>query len=126
MKQDNYQGLERREFPRVYRNFMVRFKPQRQENSNWEVATINNIGAGGCHFNSDTRYNAGELLDIDIQLPALRELMRFTREIKRCEFGTIKNSSICGLAARFLEIGEERKKVFQEMLKFFLKKQQSS
>lgn len=125
MQNDNYQGPERRQHPRIYRSFMIRFKPKGQEDSDWQVSTTNNISRGGCYFNSDNKYNAGELLDIDIRFPVLRDFMRFTGEVNRCEFRDSKNFSICGLAVQFLQIEEDRKKVFQDTLDFFLKKQQS-
>lgn len=117
---------ERRLWPRISWNFIIKFKRQVGKDSEWEVSAIKNISKGGCFCFSQIVFQEGEVLDIEIQFPTLKEPIKFQGEVKRC--APVKDSSLMvfALALRFTQIDIEAKNIFNQTMDFFLKKQSSA
>lgn len=110
---------EKRQFPRISWNFLVKFKAVASESERWEVSTIQDLSKGGCGFFTGIKYTVGEILDIQIQFPALRDPVHFQGEVKRCE----EKGSTFLIGVRFINMDETKTQEFNQMLDFFLKKQ---
>jgi hypothetical protein len=117
-------GANQRRFPRVGWSFMVRFRPKGVPDAKWEMTTINDISEGGCFFYSGSSYGIGDVLEVEVQLPALQGYMRFNAEVKRCQGDTSRHLPRYGLAVEFFGMDEARKKQFIETITFFLKRQE--
>lgn len=112
-----------RKHPRISWNFVVKFKPKDSHDSEWQVSTIKDISQGGCYFHNNLSFEAGEILEIQVQFPSLRVPMQFIGEVRRCEsLSQDKNFPLFGIAVMFLEMDEEKKKEFIDTIIFFLKK----
>lgn len=122
--EDQNQWLSRRQHPRIAWRFVVRFRITTTPEATWEVSTIKDISEGGCFFLSETPYEVGQALEIEIQFPLLKGYMRFTGEVRRCEADKNKLPVRYGISLKFLEMAEQKKKEFIDTLSFFLKKQQ--
>ena|SRR3989338_5533544 len=118
------EGINKRFYPRVGWSFMVRFRPKGSADAKWELATINDISEGGCFFYCVGPRQAGDILEIEVQLPALQGYMRFNGEIKRCQVDSSRPLPRYGLAVQFHGMDEEKKRQFVETLNFFLRRQE--
>lgn len=123
MPMGNFDGAEKRQKPRVMRGFVVKFRTQSTEGfSNWQVSTLQNISLGGCCFYSSAPYKIGEALEVLIQLPNLKDPMRFSGVIRRCEIGKGPQASQHLIGVEFTEMDGTKKTIFIQTLEFFLKK----
>ena len=117
---------ERRLWPRISWNFIIKFRQQKKPEANWEVSLIQNISKGGCYCFGRIPLELGEILDIEIQFPTLEDPMKFVGEVKRCERSRDKNLAIHGIGIQFTEMDEGKRDTFYQTLDFFLKKQSQS
>jgi len=117
-------GREKRVSPRISWRFIIKFKPHTIEDLPvWETATIQNISTGGCSFFSSRSYKVGDILDIEIQFPLLREPMKFLGQVKRSEGEKDKKLSLYNIGVQFIEMDADKIGAFKQTVEFFLKKQ---
>lgn len=64
---------ERRSFPRVPQPFEARFRLSGELGSSWHAITLVNLSAGGLRFRSNELIEKGALVDVQVQLPGMRE-----------------------------------------------------
>ena len=114
---------ERRQFPRVRWNFVMRFRVKEFENINWEISNIEDVSEGGCLFFSPLPFQKAQMLDIQINLPRLQGFMFFNGEVIRVNAQKTGQFEKYAIAVRFTFMEEEHKQKFKETLDFFLKKQ---
>ena len=115
--------VNRRAYPRVTRHFSARFRSQEDMGSDWEVPIIENISRGGCYFYSTKPDRIGQLLDIEIQFPALGKPVHFTGKIKRMATNDQMRVRRFGMGVSFTSMDAQHKAGFIDTLAFFLKKQ---
>ncbi|MBN1794346.1 MAG: PilZ domain-containing protein [Candidatus Omnitrophica bacterium] len=119
-------SIERRAYPRLVRHFSARFRPQEDTVGAWEVPIIENISQGGCYFYSTKPYRIGQLLDIEIQFPALGKPVHFTGKIKRLATNEQMRVRRFGMGVSFISMDAQHKAGFVETLAFFLTKQKTA
>jgi len=113
---------DKRRFPRISWNFLVKFRLKDAEDSKWLLSNIKNLSQGGCFFYSPVPFEPGQLLEIEIQFPRLTEPMRFNGEVRRKEGDKKRTASTYGIAVMFLEVEWNKKREFVEAINFFLNK----
>ena len=113
--------IEKRKYPRIEWHFVIRFRLKDKPDAKWEASSIKDIGEGGCLFHGGQSYKVGDILEIKIQFPALKEPLHFTGEVKRC-IPKSKEGLVYGTAVCFQDIDEKSKKAFCKTLNFFVKK----
>ncbi len=64
---------ERRSFPRVPQPFEARFRLSGELDFSWHAITLVNLSAGGLRFRSHELLDQGALVDVQVQLPGIRE-----------------------------------------------------
>lgn len=121
MEQQNNE-IEKRSHPRITRHFIVQFQAQERENAFWAASAVKDISEKGCFFYTDASYNVGEKLEVKILFPALREHMRFTAQVQRCEPAENRRD-VYGVGVSFVWAEEGKQKAFLDTLDYFLKKQ---
>ena len=121
MNQSN--PADRRQFPRVRWNFVMRFRIKEYENINWEISSVEDVSEGGCLFFSPLPFQKGQMLDIQIHLPRLQGFMFFNGEVVRVNSQKTGQFEKYAVAVKFTFIEEEHRKKFLETIDFFLKKQ---
>jgi len=115
---------EKRQSPRIARNFIVKHRLHHDGNSiDWDACFIKNISLKGCYYSSSRPYNVGELLDLQIRLPTLPEPVLLFGKVKRCSCEVGKPVNLYGIAVEFTNLDEEQKKCLAETVSFFLPKQ---
>jgi len=113
---------EKRSHPRIPRRFIMRARAQQDETQRWDMPILENISLAGCYFISGVRYELEQLLDIEVQLPVLPEPMRCAGKVVRIEPKGEAKDSPCGIAVQFMEVEEDKKQKFQEVVDFTLKR----
>lgn len=122
---DRNKGEDLREHSRVARNFVARFKAKDKPDSEWQVSTLKDISEKGCFFYSATPFEIDQVLEVKIQCPSSKEPIEFSGEVKRCDATSKGEFSHFGIGVYFLDVDEQKKKEFSELIAFFLKKEQS-
>jgi hypothetical protein len=121
--EEGFNSREKRASPRISWRFIVKFKPHSiADLPVWETATVQNLSRGGCSFFSSAAYKVGDFLDIEIQLPLLREPMKFLGEVRRCE-GEKDKKLLYNIGVQFIEMDTDKIDAFNQTVEFFLKKQ---
>ena len=112
--------INMRRHPRISWAFIVKFRRWAKESS-WQSSTIKNISVGGCYFGSMNDFSSGEILEIQVKLPAIKEPLLFKGQVKRCD--RQEGGNIYFVAVEFLEMDESKKEEFTRVMTFFIKKQ---
>jgi len=113
---------EKRSHPRIPRRFIMRARAQTDETKRWDMPILENISLAGCYFISSVRYEPDQMVDIEVQLPVSPEPMRCVGKVLRIEPKGEVPDSPCGIAVQFLEVEEDKKQKFQEVVDFTLKR----
>jgi len=119
--EDESKWLEKRSHPRVPRRFVMRAKPKGDMSRKWELPTIRDISLAGSYFYSGFHFEVGQELDIEVTLPVLKDPMRIMGVVRRVEAGP----DIWGIAVEFVQMNEDEKAKFQEVIDFTLKNKKS-
>lgn len=121
----SYSGLERRKYKRIRHHFMIslRIFPEiaSKNNAKWDMATLENLSAGGMFFTYHEKLRPGTLLEFKITLPFLIERTRCLGIVKR----VIENppAKIYGIGIYFVEIeGEKKDAIDKAANDYYLKK----
>jgi len=119
---DQVDWIEKRAYVRIQRQFITKYRDRVSQEFVWEFPVIKDISEGGCYFHSSVECKIGQLLDIEIQFPRLKEPMAFVGEVMRIDdqSGDLQRY---GVAVQFVDMEQEKKKIFIETLKFFIKQQ---
>ncbi len=123
MSPDSGNPADRRKYPRIKWNFVMRFRIKDFEDIKWEISNIEDISVGGCLFYSPVPFQVGQILDIQIHLPRLQEFMFFNGEVKRVQSESVVAFTRYAVAVSFTFLEEEHKRIFTETIDFFLKRQ---
>lgn len=106
--------MERRAYPRIKWRFVLRFRKEKSQTCAWEFTTIENISLGGCFFPSTQKLDIGEVLELQIKFPGVREFLIFRGEVKRCE--EIREFSSYKIAVEFKDLGEEKREQLKRVI----------
>jgi len=117
-------GAERRRHPRVSRSYTMRVKERDAQDPLWELPMMRNISVGGCYFHSTVNYQEGQCLEIEIQLPVLREPLRCTGLVRRIEPRREGMMDYVGVGLEFMDMQEDVKQKLKEVVDFTLARQQ--
>ena len=114
---------DKRTFSRILWNFIILHKLHEKAGLiGWDTAFIKDISVKGCYFSSSRIYEKGQVLDIQIFLPILKNPLFLTGEVKRCE--SHKQLSIYGVAVEFMELNAEQKDILIQTIDFFQRKKE--
>ena len=115
---------EKRESPRIARNFIIKHRPHQSDDSiDWDICFIKNISLKGCYCSSSRPYEPGTMLDIQVRLPSLPEPVVLSGKVKRCDTEVGKPVNLFGVAVEFMGLNDEQKKCITETVSFFLPRQ---
>ena len=120
MSESEDKGREARRHPRISWGFLVRHKPHEATDDCTELSTIKNISVGGCYFGSQKAYPPGQILDLTVKLPGVKDLLVFQGQVKRCHTGQTRG--LCFLAVEFVNMNAAQKDEFSRAISFFIKK----
>lgn len=112
---------ERRRHPRISWGFLVKHKLQGQNQDAVDLSTVKNISLGGCYFGSRKAYSAGQVLDLEVKLPGIKDPLLFQGKVQRCDPG--QAPGLFFIAVEFMDMGESQKEEFSRVMSFFIKKQ---
>lgn len=122
-----YNGEDRREYPRAKHGYMIRFRAQSENEAEggWDIASAIDISKNGVSFLSSTEHSANSKLILKIMNPISTDDLICTASVVRCEkLGTF--NSFYKLAAKFEEVDEVQLEDFQKSIDFYLDKQKRS
>jgi len=122
MADDDPKGSELRRHARISWGFLVRHKPQGEQEARTELSTIRDISIGGCYFASQRPYPLGQILDLSVKLPGLKDPLVFQGEVKRSSPGG-ETPGMWFIGVEFVNIDGAKKDEFTQVISFFLKKQ---
>ncbi len=122
---EDSQNSDKRINPRIARNFVIRYRLSRTEQAaNWSTSVIKNISQGGCCFPTGVPFVIGQVLELEVQLPALNAPIKFSGEVKRCQYTeAVHGITAYMVALRFQEIDPGQKKILIDTVDFFVRKQ---
>lgn len=106
---------ERRKFTRVHQPFEVKYRYAGQFAESWSTATTLNISAGGLRFISPDRLEVKETLEVQIQLPSVREALRLKA---RVAWSQAQASGVAENGVEFLEVTPEQQVKIDELVRF--------
>lgn len=124
MTDDEAKERELRKHPRISWSFLVKYKLHGQEEGTFDLSTVKNISVGGCYFGSQKAYPVGQLLDLEVKLPGIKDPLLFQGTIRRCDPG--QAPGLFFIAVEFTNMGESQKEAFSRVMSFFIKKQNRS
>ena len=109
-----YADRERRLYKRIRHQFITRFRiyPQKgsKESHKWDIATIQNLSAGGLLFNYDKNLAADTLVEFKITLPFIIEPTHCLGTVCRSEpFDKNSDNKLYKIATYFIELDDEKK-----------------
>ena len=81
MSPENKHGAERRQYPRVRKNFIIRFSEKNNPSLKFEVSQIENISRGGICFTSTLTFKTGTELSIELRTPYIADTIYLEGEI---------------------------------------------
>jgi len=67
------QGKNRRQFVRIFRNFMVSYTLKGKEGMRHEMSQVNNISRGGINFSATSLFQRGSELVMELKTPFLND-----------------------------------------------------
>ncbi len=108
-----YYGQERRNFERVEKLFIARFrirsgKAQEMESDHWDMVTLMNISAGGTYFYYKKSLRIGTLLDLKIEVSRSAPTINCVGKVTRRD--PLRPACVY-TAIKFINIGEQEKEI---------------
>ncbi|MDD5567634.1 MAG: PilZ domain-containing protein [Candidatus Omnitrophica bacterium] len=116
----SYSGPERRRHPRVTGRFIVSYRIM-NESDNIDISQTKNIGMGGMLLTTNKRFDNGVNLALEIRLPFdPHPIMIIGRVLESKE---IIEDMIYDTRIEFLAVDERHKKVINETVGYYIKKE---
>ena len=111
-------GQERRQFARVLHPFDVQYRRYGKLGETWQVVTTLNLSAGGTRFRSEDALDTDEILELQIELPGIRERLMLRGRVTWCH---MQASGVTEHGVEFIDVtGEQRAQI--DNLVHFLRK----
>ena len=103
---------EKRKHPRLPTAYITKYR-LRDSGSDFAVGRTQNISQGGAFLFTDRMFYAGDQLEMNIQFPFSKELVRVIGEIVAC---TERRESSYETRLRFIEMDEDINKKLGELI----------
>jgi hypothetical protein len=84
MSSDQPQGIERRQHPRVKKNYIIRFSEKDNPSLKFEVSQIENISRGGIGFTSAIAFKEGAELSVELRTPYIADTIYLEGHVLEC------------------------------------------
>ncbi len=114
-----YNDLERRDYKRIEKLFMVRFRTiplvaKKMVSPDWEVGAVKDLSAGGMLFYYNKNLELDSLLDLEIDILKSTPTINCVGKVTRIDHSHLH--SILSIATEFTEIEEQEKKIINIIL----------
>jgi hypothetical protein len=115
----NYDGSERRKFPRVNGRFIVSYRII-PANSNSDITQTKNLSLGGMLLTTNCQFPIGTNLALEIRLPFDPDAIMIIAKV--LESKEVVKGIIYDTRLIFLAVDEKHSKVISETVGYYLKK----
>jgi len=115
----NYEGSERRRFPRADGRFIVSYRVL-PANSNADITQTKNLSLGGMLLTTNYQFPVGTNLALEIRLPFDPNAIMIIAKV--LESSEITKGIIYDTRLIFLAVDEKHSKVISETVGYYLKK----
>ncbi len=114
-----YNDLERREYKRIEKLFMVRFRTiplvaKKMVSPDWDVGAVKDLSAGGMLFHYNKNLELDSLLDLKIDILKSTPTINCVGKVTRIDHSHLH--SILSIATEFTEIEEQEKEVISKAI----------
>ncbi len=114
-----YNDLERREYKRIEKLFMVRFRTiplvaKKMVSPDWDVGAVKDLSAGGMLFHYNKNLELDSLLDLKIDILKYTPTINCVGKVTRIDHSHLH--SILSIATEFTEIEEQEKEVINTII----------
>ncbi len=114
-----YNDLERREHKRIEKPYMVRFRTiplaaKKMVSTDWDVAVVKNLSAGGMLFDYNKNPELDLLLHFKIDISKCTPTINCVGEVTRIE--QLKPTSVFTIAIKFTGISEQEKEMINTII----------
>ncbi len=114
-----YNDLERRDYKRIEKLFMVRFRTiplvaKKMVSPDWEVGAVKDLSAGGMLFYYNKNLELDSLLDLEIDILKSTPTINCVGKVTRIDHSHLH--SILSIATEFTEIEEQEKEVINTII----------
>ena len=114
-----YTGQERRKLKRKEKPYIVRFRniplaAKKTVSTDWDVAVVKNLSAGGMLFDYNENLGLGLLLDLKIAVSTVTPTINCVGKITRID--KPQTTSMFCIAIRFTDIGEQEKELISKAI----------
>jgi hypothetical protein len=115
---------ERREYKRIEKPFMVRFRTiplvaKKMVSPDWDIVAVKNLSAGGMRFNYKKDLGLGSLLDLKIDISKSTPTINCVGKVTRIDHSHLH--SMLRIATEFTEIDEQEKEVINTTVEEIIK-----
>ncbi len=112
-----YNDIVRRKYKRKEKPYMVGFRTiplaaKKMVSTDWDVAVVKNLSAGGMLFDYNKNLGLGLLLDLKIAVSTVTPTINCVGKITRID--KPQTTSMFCIAIRFIDIGEQEKKLINK------------
>lgn len=106
---------ERRSFPRVPQPFEARYRLTDEMGASWHAMTLVNISAGGVRFRTDQLIEQDTPLQIQVQLPGMREALVVSGH---AVWSTLQASGVMEIGVEFLNVTPDQQLQIDNVVQF--------
>lgn len=106
---------ERRLFPRVPQPFEARYRLADEMGTSWHGMTLVNISAGGVRFRTDELIQQGTPLELQVQLPGLREPLLVNGQTI---WSTLQASGVMEIGVEFVNVTADQQLQIDGIVRF--------
>ncbi len=119
-----YNDLERRDYKRIEKLFMVRFRTiplvaKKMVSTDWDVVAVKDLSAGGMRFNYKKDLGLGSFLDLKIDISKSTPTINCVGKVTRIDHSHLH--SMLRIATEFTEIDEQEKEVINTTVEEIIK-----
>jgi len=117
----SYGGSERRQYKRIKKPFVIRFRQKDDAEGDWSMVTAKNLSANGVMFTYDKLLPKDSFLDLKINFPGIGGPIECMAKTVR--FEKHPNAMLLNIAVMFTDIAESAKNIINETAEsFYLRK----
>ncbi len=113
-----YQGSDRRKYKRVKKPFLVNFQIRRhgalEEDRDWDMVAVLNLGAGGILFYYNKKIGEGVFLDLKINYSPEKPPIKCLGKVIRTE--KLEHAYMFLIAVILLDMSEEDRKLLVDVV----------
>ena len=106
---------ERRSFHRVPQPIGAKYRVYGNFETTWAVGTLVNISAGGMRFRAEELLEKGSLVEIEAQIPGMREILTVKGMIV---WGSLQASGVTEMGVEFSEVTEQQQHHIDNFVNF--------